>query len=935
VPSVVEQSVRRATLLPYGMAVGSVVVALVVRQFLDPILGDRVPFGSFFIAVMLTAWWTGVKPTLLALALSSLAADYYYVSPRHELGFTTPADFLAWLIFFTVGLASAVITEAHRKAIGQAEATAEDLAQEIKQHRTTLTAYQNKEAELRDFIENGLTPLHWVDREGHIIWANQAELSLLGYTKEEYIGQPIARFHADEAVISNILGCLARDEVLQNYEARLRCKDGSIKHVLINSSVYRENGEFIHTRCFTTDITERKTTEMARARLSAIVQYSDDAIVSKRLDSTIVSWNAGAQRIFGYTEEEVVGKSIRILFPPELLPEEDMFLERIGRGEHIDHFETVRVRKDGQRINISVTISPIKDERGNIIGASKIAQDITERKRDEQRNHLLLELSTAFSRALTLNQSAEVAIEQALNKLGANLGMVCLLVENDTTLEILNLHGVPASVAQAYRRTPLSLDAPLNDAVRANQMVWLENRPDYLQRYPQFEASILEHGTRSTICLPLQVDEKVIGGIALSFPFDKRRNPKEEAFFTTVAYLSAQSLERARLYEAEQQERDLAEALRDMVVALSSTWDRSEIFDEILANMDRVVQHDMADIMVLEDGEARVVRSHGYVEQGLVRSEREMQRFHLRLSETPTLKWVAERKCPLIIADAHTDSNWVALEALEGIRSCLIVPIVIDGRIVGFLNVNSLAPDFFTPQDGERLQVFANHAAVAIRNASIYRRALEMAASEERQRIARDLHDAVSQTLFSANVVAESIPRLWERNPNKAIAQTQSLHQLTRAAAAEMRVLLFELRPENLVQNNLAYLLTQLGYSLNGRKKIDLSLVIRDPYEQILPPDVQIAFYRIAQESLNNVIKHGQAKGVRIRLHKTADAVMLTVIDNGQGFDTKHHAAGIGLSSMRERADSIGAAFDVRSTPGRGTRVRVSWRADEDSREVA
>jgi PAS domain S-box-containing protein len=1054
VPPLVKQPDRGTPLLPYIAAIGSVLLALAARQLLDPILGDRIPFGTFFIAVMVIAWWTGVKPTLLALALSSLVADFLYVPPRNALGFASPADFMSWLIFFAVGLASAVISEAHRRAIHRAEATAADLAQEIGQHRRTLAAYQNKEGELRDFIENSITPLHWVDREGRIIWANQAELDLLGYTKEEYIGQPIAKFHADEAVISDILGCLARDEVLQNYEARLRHRNGSILSVLLNSSVYRENGEFIHTRCSTTDITERKAAEVARARLSAIVQnsdaaivskaldstitswnagaermfgyteeemvgqsirilfppellpeeerflervgrgehidhyetvrlrkdgqrinisvtlspirdstgtiigiskiaqditerkaaeairarlsaivqYSDDAIVSKTLDSTIVSWNAGAQRIFGYTEEEVVGKSIRILFPPELLPEEDMFLERIGRGEHIDHFETVRVRKDGQRINISVTISPIKDERGNIIGASKIAQDITERKRDEQRNHLLLELSTAFSRALTLNQSAEVVVEQALNKLGASLGLVCLLVENGTALEILNLHGLPPSVAQAYRQTPLSLDAPLNEAVRTHQMVWIENREDYLKRYPQLETS---PGIQSTICLPLQVDEKVIGGIALSFPTEKRRNPKEEAFFTTLAYLSAQSLERARLYEAEQQERDLAEALRDTLVALSSTWDRSAIFDEILANLDRVVQHDMADIMLLEDGEARVVRSHGYAEHGLVRTEREMQRFSLRISETPTLKWVAERKCPLIVEDTHHNTTWVHLEGLEAIRSSLIVPIIIDSAVVGFLTVNGLLPDFFTPGDGERLQVFANHAAIAIRNANLYQQALTMAASEERQRIARDLHDAVSQTLFSANVVAESLPRLWERQPGKAIAQTESLHQLTRAAAAEMRVLLFELRPESLVQNNLSYLLTQLGYSLHGRKKIDLSLVLRDPIEQPLPPEIQIAFYRIAQESLNNVIKHGQAKAVRIRLHRTADTVTLTITDNGLGFDTRGRSTGIGLSSMRERAESIGAAFAVRSKPGRGTRVRVTWQAEADSRDAA
>jgi PAS domain S-box-containing protein len=925
---------RLPSLRPYGIAVASVCLALLARQLLDPILGDRVPFSTFFIAIMLIAWWTSIAPTVFALALSSLVALFFYIPPRYTFEFATPADFVGWLVFLAVGLASALISQAHRAAARRAEANAQEaqanavrLAQEVKQRQMTLAALQNKEAELRDFIENGITPLHWVDRNGNIIWANQAELDLLGYTREEYIGQPIAQFHEDDVVINDMLQRLARDETLQNYEARLRCKDGSIRHVMVNSSVYRENGQFIHTRCFTTDITERKAAEATRARLSAIVQHSDDAIVSKKLDSTIVTWNAGATRIFGYTEEEVVGKSIRILFPPERLPEEDMFLERISRGEHIDHFETERIRKDGQRINISVTLSPIKDDSGNIIGASKIAQDITERKRDERRNHLLLELSTAFSRALTMNQSAEVVVEQALNSLGAKIGVVCLLVDAGTTLEILNLYGLPATVTQEYRRVPLDYSGPLNDAVRANQMVWVETRDEYLRLYPHFRENVLQDGTHSIICLPLQVDEKVIGGISLSFPVEKRRNPKEEAFFRTMAYLCAQSLERARLYEAERRERDLAEALRETVVALSSTWELSEIFDQILANVGRVVQHDLADIMLLEDGVAQVVRSHGYAEHRLVRNESEMRNYRLNLASTPHLKWVTENKCPLIVADTRTDEYWIHLQGLENIRCSLIVPIVIDSEVVGFLNVNSLTPDFFSIRDGERLQVFANHAAVAIRNASLYQRALEIATLEERQRIARDLHDAVSQTLFSANIIAESIPRLWEQQPGKAIAQTQSLHQLTRAAAAEMRVLLFELRPEALVQNNMPYLLTQLGYSLHGRKQIDLSLVIRTPDEQPLPPAVQVAFYRVAQESLNNVLKHGHAKAVRIRFQQTEDQIALVITDNGRGFNTTQLSGGIGLRSMQERAASIHADFRLKSTVGRGTQVRLIWNA--------
>ena len=137
------------------------------------------------------------------------------------------------------------------------------------------------------------------------------------------------------------------------------------------------------------DITERKRTEEALSRLAAIVESSEDAIVGKSLDGTIVSWNAGAERMFGYSAGEVKGRHISMLAPPDRPCEVPALLERIKRGERVDHFETVRVRKDGRRIDVSVTISAIKDATGKVLGASAIKRDITEQKRvnEEVRGH--------------------------------------------------------------------------------------------------------------------------------------------------------------------------------------------------------------------------------------------------------------------------------------------------------------------------------------------------------------------------------------------------------------------------------------------------------------------------------------------------------------------------------------------------------------------
>src|SRR5579863_7127116 len=133
-----------------------------------------------------------------------------------------------------------------------------------------------------------------------------------------------------------------------------------------------------------TDVTERKLDGQVKARLAAIVDSSDDAIISKDLNGVILTWNGGAARLFGYTADEAIGRSVTMLMPPERVDEEPGILERIRRGEPVDHYETVRQHKDGSLIDISLSVSPLRDEHGTVVGASKIARDITRRRRAEQ-----------------------------------------------------------------------------------------------------------------------------------------------------------------------------------------------------------------------------------------------------------------------------------------------------------------------------------------------------------------------------------------------------------------------------------------------------------------------------------------------------------------------------------------------------------------------
>ena len=241
------------------------------------------------------------------------------------------------------------------------------------------------EKELTDFFENASVGLHWVGRTGTILRANRAELEMLGYSADEYVGRNIVEFHVDKDLIRAVLKRLASGETLVDHEAQMRCKDGSVRDVLINSNALRdERGEFVHSRCFTTDVTVQRRNERASQRLAAIVESSEDAIVAKDLHSIVTSWNRAAERMFGYTADEMIGRPITILIPPEHADEETEILDRIKRGIRVEHFESIRVRKDGSTFPVSLTISPILDRQGKVVGASKVARDITALKAAER-----------------------------------------------------------------------------------------------------------------------------------------------------------------------------------------------------------------------------------------------------------------------------------------------------------------------------------------------------------------------------------------------------------------------------------------------------------------------------------------------------------------------------------------------------------------------
>jgi len=275
--------------------------------------------------------------------------------------------------------------------------------------------------------------------------------------------------------------------------------------------------------------------------------------------------------------------------------------------------------------------------------------------------------------------------------------------------------------------------------------------------------------------------------------------------------------------------------------------------------------------------------------------------------------------------DAYPEGALKAILRQEGLVSVISVPLVAKRETLGVLNLAARAPRSITADERSLLAAVGQQAGIAVENARLYEQAEAAAAAAERNRLARELHDAVSQTLFSASMIADVLPRLWERYPEEAERRLDDLRRLTRGAMAEMRTLLWELRPAALLETPLGELLGQLVKAVAGRADVEVVLDVERTVTP--PPDVKMGLYRIAQEALNNVVKHAGASQVTVRVWRADGGIVLRIRDDGRGFRARDIPPGhLGLSTMRERAESVGAALTIGSDPDEGTEVSVVWR---------
>jgi signal transduction histidine kinase len=419
--------------------------------------------------------------------------------------------------------------------------------------------------------------------------------------------------------------------------------------------------------------------------------------------------------------------------------------------------------------------------------------------------------------------------------------------------------------------------------------------------------------------------------------------------------LEARVAERTREIE---RRREVAEGLRELLAAVNSRRTLDEVLDAVVAQTGRLLGSD-AGAIYLPDGPPSDGLLAARAAQGL-EPEAVTRKLHVG---RPMTGLAFSMRRPVVASDllaiipddhvhipepelaehvgyvevlrepAHLDPVGTASvrRLAASYRAILAVPLVARDDTYGVLTLYFRRPRAFDDEEVRLATAFADQAALALENARLSEQAQQAAALEERQRLARELHDAVTQTLFSTALIADVLPDLWDLDQVEARRSLENLRRLTRGALAEMRTLLVELRPGALVELPLGDLLRQLAEATAGRSRVEVTARVEGEQQRPLPPEVQVALYRIAQEALSNAVKHAQARHATLILHQWATGgLSLAVEDDGRGFDATSIPAGhLGVGIMRERAAAVGAGFSIESSPGQGTRVSVQWRGDQ------
>ena len=646
------------------------------------------------------------------------------------------------------------------------------------------------------------------------------------------------------------------------------------------------------------DLSDRAPVDI-RSRLAAIVDSSNDAIISKNLDGVISTWNLAAHRLFGYSEAEAVGQPITIIIPADLHDEEKEILRRVRSGERIDHYETRRVTKDGRILDVSITISPVRNAAGAIVGASKILRDVTDSKRDraalrESERRLASEVTAARTLQSISTRLISESIQQslfgqildaAMELMSSDASTLQMLAPDGESLTLIGAKNFHPDSAAFWQRVTAYAGSTCGVALRDNLRVMVTDVDACAfmagsQDLEEYRRS----GIRAVQSTPLRSRVGRPLGM-ISTHWQRPHAPTEDDFrlFDVLARQAADLIERTRaeeeLRESEERFRLIANTAPVIIwmsdvnkdcTYVNQTWLdlTGQSFDAVLGNgwTDRIHP---ADVGQCRDSYARAFE------------RRELFQIDFRLRR-------------------HDDEyRWIVGTGTPRYHG--------DGSFAGYI--------------GSALDVTERRlAAEAL--ATIHQQLID-AHEDERSRIARELHDDISQRLAVLTISLDALGRTSAAPGSDGRPAIEEARDEVMNLARDVQALSHRLHPSRLELLGITKAAAALCREISSLRALE----IRFNAESVpdgLSRRVAMCLYRVLQEALQNAIKHSGVGKMEVSLRGGVDQIELTVRDFGAGFDVSTTGRGLGLTSMEERVRAVRGRLAILSEPQRGTTIHAS-----------
>jgi PAS domain S-box-containing protein len=685
------------------------------------------------------------------------------------------------------------------------------------------------------------------------------------------------------------------------------------------------------------EIAERQEAQQAlresEARLSGVLESAMDAIIIVDEDQRIMFFNPAAEQMFRLRSSEVIGGNLDRLIPRQYHKVHTDHVRDFGEGKPSarqmgDAMTVWGVRDGGEVFPIEASISWIRVTNQRYFTA--IVRDVTERVLTEQTlGQRIEEMSTINQVAQTVATVTDLpaAIEnvaQLMNNLFNGRSAIIAVPDTQRTrLKVLAVHDrdqmQPTSENELYSLLGSSSVQRVFEQGQALVIhdAQISNLPATSQK------KLRGHKMSAVMLMPLRARGIIVGilGVGTDEP-DRIFSPEEVLLAESIGGYVAGAIATAQLFAREQQQRQVAESLRNIATTVTSSLDHQTVLTTIFEQLGRVVNYDGACISLLQDDGLVLTGANG-ISKIFIGNR-------IRLNDKNPPVQVFKKRQAMVVKDVTSNRHWESWSDDKGIRSWMGAPLVAGNKAIGLLTVDNLLPDAYSDDDAQILQSFASQAAIAIENASLYEQAQRVAIDEERQRLARELHDSVTQSLYSLTLLANGWGTMVEQGRLENIAGSfKQLGDVGQQALKEMRLLIHQLRPPILEKVGLVGALQQCLEAVEQRVSIKTRLLTDGDLDQ-LPLRVEEQLFYIALEALNNSLRHANATAISVRLQVKDSHLTLQVQDNGTGFEPRAVSTGMGLQTMEERAKVMGGdlAIDTREKQGTLVKATVSVNVD-------